>query len=224
MRLYVASSWRNELQPSLIQVLRQAGHEVYDFQHPPGGDHLGFSWSWIDPDWQQWTVGDYIEALEHPIAVAGFESDFGAMHQADGCVLVLPCGRSAHLEAGYFVGAGKPLWVLLDEGEFRHPSAVPAALPSLRRDQTSNTELMYRMAGVANIHVDTESLLESIDMWWPAVAANPLREAAEQALDRIETAFNHFTPEQTDEDREIVAQALWFGQEELRAVLDSKRA
>jgi hypothetical protein len=160
MKLYVASSWRNELQPSVVEVLRQAGHEVYDFQHPPGGDHLGFSWSEIDPGYDRWTAIDYIGALEHPIAVAGFDSDFDAMQEANGCVLVLPCGRSAHLEAGYFVGAGKPLWILLEEDEF-----APAV-----GEGKGNPELMYRMAGVANLHVDTEDLLEAIAAWTPPPA------------------------------------------------------
>lgn len=134
MRLYVASSWRNALQPSIVVDLRQLGHEVYDFRHPPGGDHLGFSWSDVDPEWVSWTPERYRGALDHPIAVAGFESDFGAMDWADGCVLVLPCGRSAHLEAGWFVGAGKPLWILLDPEEFGEDLGHHV------------TELMYRMA------------------------------------------------------------------------------
>lgn len=38
------------------------------------------------------------------------------MVAADTCVLLLPCGRSAHIEAGYFVGAGKRLIILLANG------------------------------------------------------------------------------------------------------------
>jgi nucleoside 2-deoxyribosyltransferase len=37
------------------------------------------------------------------------------MDWADCCVLVLPCGRSAHIEAGYMAGRGKPVWVLAVE-------------------------------------------------------------------------------------------------------------
>jgi nucleoside 2-deoxyribosyltransferase len=39
------------------------------------------------------------------------------MEWADACVLVLPCGRSAHLEAGWFAGKGKPVFVLTFDGE-----------------------------------------------------------------------------------------------------------
>lgn len=110
-RLYVASSWRNELQPGVVQSLRAEGFHVYDFRHPaPGND--GFAWSEIDPAWQAWTQEHFRSALEHPIAVKGFSLDFGAMKDSDACVLVLPSGRSAHLEAGWFVGNGRPCFVL----------------------------------------------------------------------------------------------------------------
>lgn len=134
MKLYVASSWRNPHQQRAVGILETLGFEVYDFMHPPGGDHLGFSWAEIDPAWRQWRAPGYLAALDHPTAVAGFDSDFGAMQWADAGVLLLPCGRSAHLEAGWFVGAGKPLWIVLDEGEFPVPKGE------------SNPELMYRMA------------------------------------------------------------------------------
>ena len=31
MRVYVASSWRNEHQPIVVSCLRDAGYQVYDF-------------------------------------------------------------------------------------------------------------------------------------------------------------------------------------------------
>ena len=33
-KIYVASSWRNREQPSVVKALREAGHEVYDFRNP----------------------------------------------------------------------------------------------------------------------------------------------------------------------------------------------
>jgi hypothetical protein len=114
MRLYVASSWRNKYQPEVVTALRGAGHEVYDVRHPaPGND--GFAWSAIDPEWKKWTTAQYREALRHPVAQDGFLCDLNGMASADGCVLVLPCGRSAHLEAGWFMGAGRPVWTLIPE-------------------------------------------------------------------------------------------------------------
>ena len=110
MKIYVASSWRNEFQPSVVEELRKLGHEVYDFRNPKEGDN-GFHWSNIDENWQNWSPKEYVKALNHPIAVDRFNSDFKAMVWADCCIMVLPCGRSANTEAGWMKGAGKPVFI-----------------------------------------------------------------------------------------------------------------
>lgn len=116
-KIYVASSWRNTLQPDVVAALRPSGHQVYDFKNPrPGGD-VGFAWAEIAPGWEAWTQERYRELLDHPIAKAGFASDFNAMKWADTFVLVLPCGRSAHLEIGWACGQGKQTVVLLQPME-----------------------------------------------------------------------------------------------------------
>jgi hypothetical protein len=117
MRIYVASSWRNTYQPEVVQALRDAGHDVYDFRRPAPGDD-GFAWAEIDPAWQSWTPAQYHAALQHPLAQVGFAQDKLALQMADVTVLVLPCGRSAHLELGYAAGIGQPTAVLmLEPGE-----------------------------------------------------------------------------------------------------------
>jgi hypothetical protein len=109
--IYVASSWRNVWQPGVVRLLREHGHEVYDFKNPRPGDN-GFHWSEIDPDWKDWNPKRYREALKDPIAEGGFKSDMDALRAADTCVLVQPCGTSAHLELGWACGAGKRTAVL----------------------------------------------------------------------------------------------------------------
>lgn len=116
MKIYVASSWRNGYQADVVRGLRELDHLVYDFRHPTPRDD-GFHWSEIDIGWESWSVDEYLTGLAHPLAESGFTKDLDAMKWADACVLVLPCGRSAHLEAGYFVGAGKPLLILVDRIE-----------------------------------------------------------------------------------------------------------
>jgi hypothetical protein len=116
MKIYVASSWRNDIQPKVVDALRKAGHAVYDFKNPREGDK-GFHWSEIDPDWKQWTPEKYRECLKHPIAEAGYKSDFDAMGWADVFVGVQPFGRSASLEMGWAAGAGKKTILLLENGE-----------------------------------------------------------------------------------------------------------
>lgn len=118
MRVYVASSWRNDYQPDVVRGLREVGHHVYDFRDPDrDGADTGFHWSEIDTAWKTWTAEEFIAALDHELARKGFKKDLAAMEWADACVLVMPCGRSAHLEAGYFTGAGKTLLILAGDAE-----------------------------------------------------------------------------------------------------------
>ena len=117
-RIYVASSWRNTNQPAIVQLLRDNGHTVYDFRNPPHVLKGGFHWSDIDPDWQGWTAEQYRERLlTHPLAAQGYLSDLRGMMWCDTCVLVMPCGRSAHLEAGWCAGQGKRVVILLSDAE-----------------------------------------------------------------------------------------------------------
>jgi hypothetical protein len=144
-KVYVASSWRNDHQPLVVEMLRQLGHEVYDFRNPRPGD-IGFAWSEIDPDWLGWSPRAFRDLLDHPIAQGGFKSDFDAMKWADTFVLMLPCGRSAHLEAGWAIGAGKPTCLVLHEDKFE-------------------PELMYLMAD--RVAVDLDEMCDWIDRLRP---------------------------------------------------------
>lgn len=139
MNIYVASSWRNTKQPEVVAALREAGHEVYDFKQPVLGDN-GFHWTEIDGGWKAWTPERFRAALDHPIAQAGYSKDMDALERCDACVLVMPCGRSAHLEAGYALGADKPTAILLADGE---------------------PELMYKMARVCLTIEEVVDFLEN---------------------------------------------------------------
>lgn len=117
-KIYVASSWRNSIQPKVVAALRAEGHEVYDFRNPAEGND-GFHWSAIDREWKNWNLQKYVVEIErHPIAAEGFKLDKDALNWCDTCVLVLPCGRSAHLEAGYACGQGKDVIFMLHEDKF----------------------------------------------------------------------------------------------------------
>lgn len=110
-KIYVASSWRNNYQPAIVATLQAAGFPTYDFREPQPGKS-GFSWSDISKRWMHWTTSEYIAALDTPIAKEGFGNDMTALRECDICILVLPCGRSAHLELGYAAGAGKKTAIL----------------------------------------------------------------------------------------------------------------
>ena len=113
-KIYVASSWRNQYYPEVVKSLREAGHDVYDFRNPPHGGN-GFRWTDIDPDAFRWTFDQYARWLTHPLAERQFAADLEALEWADTCVLVLPCGRSAHTEAGWLAGHGRRVIVYIPE-------------------------------------------------------------------------------------------------------------
>jgi len=113
--VYVASSWRCAMQPAVIHTLRAAGIDCYDFRNPPNG--AGFGWEQIGgtPFTEGESVDNYLKMIEHPRAIEGFVTDMAALDKADTVILVLPCGRSAHLEFGYAIGQHKRTAILLDD-------------------------------------------------------------------------------------------------------------
>ncbi len=158
MKVYLASSWRNPTQPLAVTMMRQWGHDVYDFRNPTGtpGVDTGFSWSNIDKDWQNWTPDEYIDALRHPNAEAGFLADFNAMKWCDACVMLMPCGSSAHLELGWAAGAGKHTAVIV-QGD-REP------------------ELMVKVADEMFLSIDGACLwLDDIERFPPQPTINACR-------------------------------------------------
>lgn len=104
------------MQQAVCATLHAAGIDNYDFRNPEEG--TGFGWQEVMPtfevDNQFAFTNEYLEGLKHPRAIEGFNSDMAAMERADTFVLVLPCGRSAHLEMGWAVGQGKRTCILLD--------------------------------------------------------------------------------------------------------------
>jgi len=136
--VYVASSWRNLIQPDVVKMLVEAGHDVYDFRNP-FQNGTGFRWADIASDWEDWSSEELIDGLEHPLASKGFKSDMDALDWAEAVVMVMPCGRSSHLELGYAVGQRKKTVILLSQSE---------------------PELMYKMADY--LVTDTEQMLHAL--------------------------------------------------------------
>ena len=102
MKIYLATSWRNERYPIILQKIRSHPElECYDFKNPDAAFH----WSDIDPEWEQWGVLKARAALQHSLCRRGFDADMSALKECDALVLLQPCGKSAHLEAGYAIGA-----------------------------------------------------------------------------------------------------------------------
>ena len=71
MKIYVASSWRNEFYAAVVERLRTEGFEVYDFRNPPSGDE-GFKWSNVDANYMEWTPEEYRNQLMNEMAARQF--------------------------------------------------------------------------------------------------------------------------------------------------------
>lgn len=109
--IYVASSWRNIMHVGVCAALRSAGIDHYDFKAD------GFSWKEVSLP-QPCSFDEYRRGIAHPRAIEGFDRDMAALDKADCTVLVMPCGRSAHLELGYAIGKGQRTAVLYEQEPF----------------------------------------------------------------------------------------------------------
>ena len=143
LKIYLASSWQNKEYEQVLNALRLEGYETYDFKHPENKELSGFDWKKLDKKCNRWSCSDFKKALNHPETIKAFQKDFQAMQEADFCVLLLPCGRSAHSEAGWMKGNGKKVFIL-DLSENPKP------------------ELMYRMYD--DYLTETMELIERIKL------------------------------------------------------------
>ena len=107
-KIYIATSWKNPYYQRLRNSLIARGYEVYDFKDPK---HEMY-WGDIDPHWKSWTVQEFRESLATPIADNSFQADMNGLRESDIVVLLLPSNRSAHSEAGWHTGRGRPVYIL----------------------------------------------------------------------------------------------------------------
>ncbi len=102
---------------AVCAALKSAKIDHYYFRNPP--TKSGFGWQEVMPSFdvnnQNCDLEDYRAALSHPRAEEGFQSGFHAMENCDTCVMVLPCGKSAHLELGWFVGMGRRTIIMAED-------------------------------------------------------------------------------------------------------------
>ena len=112
--LYIIGSLRNPEIPGIAYQLRDYGHDVFDDWYA-AGPHA-------DDHWKDYEVArgrSYIEALDGYPAGQVFRYDKSHLDRCQAAVLVLPAGKSGHLELGYFIGSGKPGYILLPPGNDR---------------------------------------------------------------------------------------------------------
>lgn len=115
MKVYLIGSLNNPEVLNIGNELRAAGHDVFDdwFAAGPAADD---AWR----DYERGRGRSYPEALNGLAARHTFNYDYEHLSAADVAVLVLPAGKSGHLEAGWARGRGKPLLVLLEKDTERY--------------------------------------------------------------------------------------------------------
>jgi hypothetical protein len=126
LKIYIASSWKNENKVlAMADILRDRGYEVFAFVDPegrPGGyDNFVFHAGIIEKRLgRSRNTFNFVEFVKFPESQRAFKSDKAGLDWADTCILLLPSGRSSHIEAGYAKGQGKKLYIYgsLPLGEF----------------------------------------------------------------------------------------------------------
>ena len=110
--IYLIGSLRNKNIPVLANTLRSEGFDVFDDWYAPGpecDDH------WRDYEKQR--SRSYADAISSPHAWNVFRFDKMYLDRASTVVLVMPAGKSGHLEIGYSIGMGKTGIVFFEDGE-----------------------------------------------------------------------------------------------------------
>lgn len=107
--VYLIGSLRHTRVRDVGHELREAGHEVFDDWHACGPD--------ADVLWRDYEIERgrlFRQALTAPFATHAFQFDLTHIQAAEVGVLVLPAGKSGHLELGYMLGRGQRGYILMD--------------------------------------------------------------------------------------------------------------
>ena len=114
--IYVAGSLRNPTMPEVRDFLQKhiPEHRIFMDWYAAGPE--------ADDHWKTYyqDLGmTYKEALAAPASVNVYNFDKRHIDMSEFMVLVLPAGKSGHLELGYQIGRGKHGIILLEEGADR---------------------------------------------------------------------------------------------------------
>ena len=145
LKIYLASSWKNAEGILIItNVLRQKGFQVDAFCDQQNG-RIGFNIAdELQKSGAKLSDVDCISALAHPAVnkmfKVAFDEDKKWLDWCNCVIMCLPCGKSAHLEAGYAKGQGKLFYIYslteLPKGEFDNMYQFADGI--FRREQLPN--------------------------------------------------------------------------------------
>lgn len=167
MHVYIATSWKNDRYEAVKAVVESAGHIVLDWRKNPApmgvtGTTQG-TWKLADQRFQDaadsdsWTAELAREALQHDAALRVYHHDSGLIMQADVMILLSPCGRSAHFEAGIAEGRRMPRAIY-------HADGAEPELMACGLDQIVNDEELVAWLASAERRVFEEGSTQGRDM------------------------------------------------------------
>jgi hypothetical protein len=109
--IYLIGSLRDKKVPIIGEQIRKAtGFEIFDQWWTASED----ADDWLR-DYFKFRGLNYKDAIHSYAAKHIFSFDKHHLDRCDVGVLVMPAGKSCHLELGYLVGQGKPGYILFDE-------------------------------------------------------------------------------------------------------------
>ncbi|KKM77499.1 hypothetical protein LCGC14_1369480 [marine sediment metagenome] len=120
MKIYIASSWKNQKAViELAEYLERHGLEVDAFCRT-NDKRYAFHWSELVDNEEDLANYNAIDMMSDPRTQRAFKEDMKWLDWAECVIMLMPCGRSSHLEAGYAKGQGKLLYIYGDfpKGEF----------------------------------------------------------------------------------------------------------
>lgn len=138
-QIYLIGSLRNPEVPEIANEIEQTlpNIKAFDDWHAAGPN--------ADDEWKRYEQArgrTYLEALNGPHVWNVFNFDRKHLDESDMGLLIMPAGKSCHLELGHLEGQGKPIFILLEP------------------DKDDRWDIMYRFA--AKVTNDREALYSYI--------------------------------------------------------------
>jgi nucleoside 2-deoxyribosyltransferase len=133
MHVYIATSWKNTKYREVMEAVRSAGHHVLDWS---GTEVALPDFRELDPRFEEasknrcWTPTLAQEMLQRREVQSAYGKDIERLRSCDVLVLLTPCGRNAHFEAGFAMGIGKRCVVLLSDGV--EPELMTSGMTAVR--------------------------------------------------------------------------------------------
>ena len=110
-KLYIIGSLRNPKIPQIANEFRKRGINVFDDWYSPGPK--------TDDHWKDYELArgrTFKQALQGDHAKTVFNFDKYHLSTSDAVILVLPAGKSGHMELGWMLGQEKKGYILLEPG------------------------------------------------------------------------------------------------------------